>query len=65
MSMMGFHKHSSILLLISRRGAALRSLIPVTPDGWVSMFGHLNGGTNFFTSLIGNPWAYGKRLLGF
>ena len=27
----------------------------VTPDGWVSIFGHLNGGTNFFTSLIGNP----------
>ena len=26
-----------------------------TPDGWVSMFGELNGGTNFFTSLIGNP----------
>jgi hypothetical protein len=24
------------------------------PQGWVSQFGHLNGGTNFFTSLIGD-----------
>jgi len=26
-----------------------------TPDGWVSLYGILNGGTYFNTSLIGNP----------
>ena len=48
----------------------------VTPSGWVSQFGHLNGGTNFFTDLIGNggptanvSWdfnslpGYGMRIL--
>jgi hypothetical protein len=26
-----------------------------TPNGWVSQFGRINGGTYFFTDLIGNP----------
>ena len=64
MSMTGFHNHSSILLDLQANGR-VRSLIPLLRMAGLAYSGITAADTNFFTSLIGRPWAYGKRLWDF